>query len=111
MSYIPPLGGAFWLRARYQRFGLWGEFSLRWALDQDKLSTRDLHDPAECPVSAGCRGTDWYLLLAFRGGVRITNRFLLSFMFHNLLNRMQKTHGSILSTPGIGAAVSIEVRI
>jgi outer membrane receptor protein involved in Fe transport len=111
MSFVPPLGGAFWLRARYVRFGLWGEFSLRWAIDQNLLSTRDLHDPAICRVTAGCDGTDWYLLLAFRGGVRITNRFQLSFMFHNLMNRMQKTHGSLLYTPGIGASVSIEVRI
>lgn len=111
MSYIPPLNGAVWIKALYNRYGLWGELRLKWALRQKNLSLRDLNDPAICGRTGECDAADWYLLLTFRGGVKITNRFLLSFAFHNLINRLQKTYGSILYGPGIGASVSIEVRL
>ena len=111
MSYIPPLGGNVWIRAILVRFGLWGELRLKWAIAQDKLSTRDYRDPAICARTSGCGGTDGYLLLAFRGGIDITNRFSLSFAFNNLINQLYKTHGSTLNGPGIGASVSIDVKI
>lgn len=112
MSIIPPLNGAVWIRAMYERYGLWGELRLKWALGQDRLSSRDQLDPAVCGLEGGaCGGTGWYTLLALRGGVRIGNRFFVSFAFHNLANMYYKTHGSILRGTGVGASVSIEAKL
>ncbi|MFH1438260.1 MAG: TonB-dependent receptor [Pseudomonadota bacterium] len=111
MSYIPPLGGAVWIKGMVERYGLWGELRLQLVWKQENLSSRDLSDPAMCSDPADCDGTGAFLLLDLRGGVRITRRLFLSLAITNLTDSEYRTHGSILYGPGIGATIAVEARL
>jgi len=111
MSGIPPLFGSLWMRGIYKPFGLWGEFQLNLGWRQNNLSEKDKLNLAICPDTQNCKGSDEFILLAIRGGVKITDRFFLSIAFTNILNRLEKLHGGILYEPGLGASVSFEGKL
>ena len=111
MSYIPPLGGAIWIKGMYEKYGLWGELRLKLVWKQDNLSWRDYFDPAICSDPYSCGPAGAFLLLDLRGGVKITRRLFLSIAITNLTDSEYHTHGSILYGPGIGASIAIEARL
>ncbi len=107
MSKIPPLGGTVRLRWSSERGGVWVEYALRWAVEQNGLGLRDQSDPRICPQylqdqPAFC-ATAGFAVHGFAAGVKVTNQVVVTAGFDNVTNRLYRTHAS--GVDGAGRSV------
>ena len=119
----PPLNGLVGVRWEPAADRYWGEFFVRGAVRQDRLSRGDIRDP-RIPgktrdakavkfdddgraVDAGTPG--WYTL-NIRGGVRLRDHNCLTVALENLLDRRYREHGSGVNAPGLNLIVSLDNR-
>jgi outer membrane receptor protein involved in Fe transport len=106
MSKIPPFSGYAILRWATQRRGLFVEYTLRWALTQDRLGTRDLDDPRIPPD-----GTPGYTVHGIRLGAALDAGLELAAGLDNLLNTLYRSHASGVDAAGrhvwIGASWTV----
>lgn len=93
------------VRARWTRpdQGLWAEFSVIHAQQQDRLSSSDVLDTQRIPPG----GTPGYTVADAAVGYRITNDFKLALRIDNLTNRAFRVHGSGNNMPGRNAILEV----
>lgn len=95
MSKIPPLGGYATVRWTAPASPLTVEYILRWALEQDRLGTRDLGDPR---IEPG--GTPGYTEHGVRVLTTVSSTLTLSAGLENIFDELYRTHASGVDTAG-----------
>ncbi len=104
MSKIPPLGGTVGLRWSSNRQRVWVQYAFRWALEQAHLGLRDQTDPRICPSYLQDQpelcSTAGFTVHSFSGGVRVTNRVVVTAGLDNVTNELYRTHASGVDSAG-----------
>lgn len=101
---IPPLGGI--LELSYDGGGAWlFDGWLRYAAGQDRLSARDIRDTRINPA-----GTAGWGSLGGRARFAPGERWSLSLMLDNLLDKRYRVHGSGIDAPGQNVALGVRLK-
>ncbi len=103
LSAIPPLNGGAALRWRGAK--IWGEFLLRFAAEQNRLSPEDEED---LRIPEG--GTPGWRTFNLRFGSELTEKLSLRGGVMNLLDENYREHLSGFNAPGRSYALQIEFR-
>jgi outer membrane receptor protein involved in Fe transport len=106
---VPPAFGRVGLGWR-SATNLWfAEGHLRWALAQRRLGEIDLTDARICPAVPGtCTGTDGWVTIGLRGGVRLVEGVRLVAIADNLTDARYRLHASGIYAPGRSLILMLE---
>ena len=120
----PPLNGVAGIRWIQSAKRFWGEFFVRSASKQDRLSHGDIRDPRipgttrdtskikfNADGQAVAQGTPGWVTLNLRGGIQISRDSQLSVSLENLLDKRYREHGTGVDAPGINVVVSINSQL
>jgi outer membrane receptor protein involved in Fe transport len=108
LTRIPPLFGTVYVRQGGTLLGPWrwfAETSLRFALEQDRLSPEDEKD-ARIPEGGTPEFACWSLRLGARRGETLSTVLVVD----NLTNQKYKYHGSGVYSPGTNAVLSVDLK-
>ncbi len=119
----PPLNGTLGIRFEERKDKFFGEFSLRGAVKQNRLSKGDIRDPRIPGFTRDVEavtfdengravdaGTPGWFTLNLRCGVRLSKYNRLTVGIENILNRRYREHGSGVNGAGINFIVSLDNR-
>ena len=110
-SKVPP--PALALRAGYDRplVPYFADLSLALQMRQTRLSEADRADVRICPDGPeGCDEVPGFANLTLRGGVRLTDRLLVTLAAENLLNAAYRTYASGAYAPGRNVIATFRTR-
>mgnify|MGYP001159633957 FL=1 len=120
----PPLNGVAGIRWMRPTNGFWGEFFVRGASSQNRLSLGDIRDPRipgttrdtgeiEFDVNnrAISQGTPGWVTLNLRGGIQISGYSRLTISLENLLDKRYREHGTGVDAPGLNIVISINSQL
>ena len=120
----PPLNGVAGIRWIQSAKRFWGEFFVRSASKQDRLSHGDIRDPRipgttrdtskikfNAEGQAVAQGTPGWVTLNLRGGIQISGYSQLTVSLENLLDKRYREHGTGVDAPGINVVVSINSQL
>ncbi|MCH2571751.1 MAG: TonB-dependent receptor, partial [Planctomycetes bacterium] len=120
----PPLNGVAGIRWIQSEKRFWGEFFVRSASKQDRLSHGDIRDPRipgttrdtskikfNADGQAVAQGTPGWVTLNLRGGIQISGYSQLTVSLENLLDKRYREHGTGVDAPGINVVVSINSQL
>jgi len=117
----PPLNGSLGIRFEGKRDRFFGEFFLRGAVKQNRLSKGDIRDPRIPGFTRDVKsvkfdkngravdaGTPGWFTLNLRCGIRLSKYNRLAMGIENILNRRYREHGSGVNGPGLNFIVSLD---
>jgi len=120
----PPLNGVAGIRWMQPANRFWGEFFVRGASKQDRLSRGDIRDPRipgttrdtgeiefDADGQAIAQGTPGWVTLNLRGGIQISGYSRLTISLENLLDKRYREHGTGVDAPGLNVVVSINSQL
>jgi hemoglobin/transferrin/lactoferrin receptor protein len=106
---VPPAFGQAHLGWRGAGNRWFAEGTFRFALAQRRLGEIDLTDARICPAVPGtCRGSDGWISLGLRGGVRLADAIRAVVLFDNLTDARYRPHASGIYAAGRSLAVMLE---
>jgi hemoglobin/transferrin/lactoferrin receptor protein len=105
LDRLQPFSGQAGFRWGHSSYPLWAEFDVRFAVEADKLNTRDKSDTDRIPPG----GTPAWFTLNLRGGVEVTEYLKFALALENLSDRTYRIHGSGVTAPGVNAKITTEV--
>ena len=106
---VPPAFGRVSLGWRGATNLWFAEGHLRWALAQRRLGEIDLTDARICPAVPGtCTGTDGWVTIGLRGGVRLLEGVRLVAVADNLTDARYRLHASGIYAAGRSLILMLE---
>lgn len=104
LSRIPPLAGQAGVQFQVSR-NLWAGISYQWSTSQHRISRRDIADSR-----IGPGGTDGWGIVNLKSGWE-AGRLRCIVLLENLMDRLYKTHGSGIYSPGRNFVLKIAVGV